>query len=297
MNRLKKIPLLLTLICLCSTAAQAEEAQEKILNFSSDKQITRTEIDNIKVQDNTMQIEVSKMIGNTSTVVYTGNVNGYENGLLQNINFNEIDMLIIFDWDSESNEIIFIKTISGQDISSTTGLNSANVCYNTKNTNTDLLTVSNDISVSSQIKINGVNVGENGLRIIDNANMNCNFSVTNNSTSEKNVTVLLATYSQTGALVNVETFSTDVAGEDSENISFVYNFDAETEHSARLMFWDSISGMEPIKASVNFSQTSGINAYYYNSDNRLLQIDKANGTSLLYTYDNMGNQLTKTVRK
>lgn len=36
--------------------------------------------------------------------------------------------------------------------------------------------------------------------------------------------------------------------------------------------------------------------YYYDSDNRMIQIDKSNGKSLIFTYDNMGNLLTKTVR-
>jgi len=38
-----------------------------------------------------------------------------------------------------------------------------------------------------------------------------------------------------------------------------------------------------------------VNAYYYDVNNRLIQVDKKNGKSIYYTYDNMGNLLSKTV--
>ena len=77
----------------------------------------------------------------------------------------------------------------------------------------------------------------------------------------------------------------------------VYQFDAANEYTGKIFFWDSLSTIMPLRASIDFSQDSGINAYYYNVDNRLLQIDKMNGTSLIFTYDNMGNLLTRTVRE
>ena len=106
-----------------------------------------------------------------------------------------------------------------------------------------------------------------------------------------------ATYTETGRLYNVRTFEADVAADDSENIEIIYQFDAENEYTGKLMLWNTLSGMIPVRTSIDFSQTSGVNAYYYNADNRLLQIDKMNGTSLLFTYDNMGNLLSRTVRK
>jgi len=51
-----------------------------------------------------------------------------------------------------------------------------------------------------------------------------------------------------------------------------------------------------VTAALSFDGNSGINAYYYNSDNRLMQVDKSNGVSILYTYDKMGNLLTKAIR-
>ena len=165
------------------------------------------------------------------------------------------------------------------------------------NQNENLMTVSSALSVTSNIKLNGISVGENGMRIIDNANMSCTLGVSNSSTKDDSITAILATYTSEGRLHNLKTFKIDVAAGQTNSMEIVYQFDAETEFSGKLMIWNTLTNLMPIHASIDFTQTSGINAYYYNADNRLLQIDKANGKSLIFTYDNMGNLLSKTTRE
>lgn len=159
-----------------------------------------------------------------------------------------------------------------------------------------LMKVSTELSVTSNIKLNGVTVGENGMRIIDNANMSCTLGVSNLSTKDDSITVILATYTIEGILHNIRAFKIDVDAGQTNNIEIAYQFDAETEFSGKLMIWNTLTNQMPIRVSIDFMQTSGINAYYYDTDNRLLQIDKANGKSLIFTYDNMGNLLSKTTR-
>ncbi len=165
------------------------------------------------------------------------------------------------------------------------------------NQNENLMTVSSALSVTSNIKLNGISVGENGMRIIDNANMSCTLGVSNSSTKDDSITAILATYTSEGRLHNLKTFKIDVAAGQTNSMEIVYQFDAETEFSGKLMIWDTLTNLMPIRASIDFTQISGINAYYYNADNRLLQIDKANGVTLTFTYDNMGNLLSKTARE
>lgn len=154
-----------------------------------------------------------------------------------------------------------------------------------------VLKISPDFGIISEIKINGVAVGENGLRIIDNARAEFKFNIINSSVEKNDITAILATYTSAGNLYNVRSFKIGTNGEQTSEITF----DAENEYTGKLMFWNSY--LMPLKATINFSQTSGINAYYYDSDNRLLQIDKADGKVLQFTYDNMGNLLTKTIRE
>lgn len=161
----------------------------------------------------------------------------------------------------------------------------------------NLMTVSSALSISSQIKINGVTVNEQGVRIIDNANMFCAISVSNSSVEDDSVTIIFATYTNEGRLYNTRTFKIDVGAGQTNSMEFMYQFDADKEYKGNLMFWNKFSNIIPIRAAIDFSQTSGINAYYYNADNRLLQIDKANGKSIIFSYDNMGNLLSKTTRE
>ena len=149
------------------------------------------------------------------------------------------------------------------------------------------------IMFTSQIKINDVNTGEAGLRVVDKAQLQCLFSVTNSTNAEKDITLLLATYDDDKRMVNVKKSDVKVPSNLSGNISLIYQFDAQTEKRAKLMLWHS--GIMPVRASIDFDGNSGVNAYYYNANNRLVQIDKRNGVSVSYTYDNMGNLLSKTV--
>lgn len=157
--------------------------------------------------------------------------------------------------------------------------------------------VENHPTITSQIKLNGVTVNEKGLRIIDNASMVCSLNVSDASGEASRVTALLATYNSAGRLHHVKAFEIEVPGGKTESVEISYRFDAENEHTGKLMFWDSLLTLMPIRAAIDFSQTGGINAYYYDSDNRLLQIDKVNGTSVLYTYDNAGSLLTRSIRE
>lgn len=159
----------------------------------------------------------------------------------------------------------------------------------------NLLPSTNPLTLTTQIRLNGVNVGEEGMRIIGGGILNCNISVSNNSQSDDMVTVILATYTEGKQLSQIRTVSIPVSAGSSNAAELSYEFDMEKDSTATLMFWDDLSGMLPIRTSVDFSQTSGVNAYYYDSDNRLIQVDKKNGKSIYYTYDKMGNLLSKTV--
>ena len=159
----------------------------------------------------------------------------------------------------------------------------------------NLLPSTNPLTLTTQIRLNGVNVGEEGMRIVDGGVLNCNISVSNNSQSDDMVTVILATYTEGNQLNKISTVSIPVSAGSSNVAELNYEFDSNKDLTATLMFWDDLSGMLPLRTSVDFSDTSGVNAYYYDVNNRLIQVDKKNGKSIYYTYDNMGNLLSKTV--
>ncbi|MBR5271106.1 MAG: RHS repeat protein [Clostridia bacterium] len=240
-----------------------------------------------------LEVTVTRAKGELTQVIYKGLLGGYDDGAWNNIDFAELNVLVILRWDGVNDDTIYIVPNFSADVTEN--------AQKTTNTNNDtegnLLGDAVDFTITSNIKINNVDVGENGIRIVDNANMNCTFNARNNSTKDETISLILATYTTQKILHQVKYSSIEVKAGTSENIQLVYQFDAENEDSARLMLWNSFSKMIPIKATIDFTQTSGINAYYYNADNRLLQVDKMNGKSILFTYDKMGNMLGKTIRE
>jgi len=242
-----------------------------------------------------ININVVKQIGETKITEYTGLLSGYDAGRWMNIDFNQKDFAVIFDWYEDDITYIYPATNNTDTMynSNRLSLSGQNTLLNTAQTS---LSSDSDIYYSSMIKINGVNVGENGLRIVNNADFEYSVELENRCIQTKTLSLILATYTSDNNLYSAKNISIDINSLSEGNISLIYKFNAGYEKSAKLMLWDMTSGIIPVTAALSFDGNSGINAYYYNSDNRLMQVDKSNGVSILYTYDKMGNLLTKAIR-
>ena len=95
--------------------------------------------------ENSPTVEIKRVTSNgTETVVYTGALSGYNDEFLNGIDFSDIENMILFSWDS--NDTLYI---------SKTEENNNSLMMSTYG---NLLSDSSDLSISSQIKINGVNV-------------------------------------------------------------------------------------------------------------------------------------------
>ena len=297
MNRIKiyiTLILIFTLMCPAVCANETKSYSYKAtIDFETGESTVVEESLTGKVDYSSLVVNVTKTSAGITSKVYTGTLGNYENGIWSNVDFSDIQGLLLFDWETE--DAIWIEPVA---TSTSEPVSAEKSQLSTKADATpNLMSISSDLAVTSNIKLNGVSVGENGMRIIDNANMSCTLGVSNSSTKDDSITAILATYTSEGRLHNLKTFKIDVAAGQTNSMEIVYQFDAATEYSGKLMIWNTLTNLMPIRASIDFTQTSGINAYYYNADNRLLQIDKANGKSLIFTYDNMGNLLSKTIRE
>lgn len=283
MNIKKKVIAAALIFSVLPNVALAYDATYKITTDGTNVSVTEDTLTGT-TDFSGINVDVYKITNDEKEVIYNGLLRDYDNGAWSNLDFDGIDFLVIFNWDND--DVIYV--VPNDNTENTT--NTASI-QNTQN----LLQTTSSLSLASQIKINGVNVGENGMRIIDNANLSCNFTLANSGETTQKLSVMLATYTDTRALYNVKMTEISVESGKTGNAQIAYKFNADKEHSGKLMFWDSLSGMMPIRTSIDFTQNSGVNAYYYNSDNRLLQIDKANNTSIYFTYDKMGNLLRKTI--
>lgn len=289
MKIIKKILSVIVVLLMLSVSVYAEETPYYSFHVSLDLntgESTITEKNMMTETDfsNTLIRVIKTTPDGTSSEIYTGPLGSYDNGRWKNVDFSDNKPVVLYDWQTQN----YCWVLPIQSVE-----NAASASEVKDN----LMPASSDLTIASQIKINGVNVGENGLRIVDGASMVCSLSISNNSTIDRGIKTFLATYTETGKLHNVSIYNIEIDAGEASNTEFTYQFDAENEYTGKLMFWDLMTNLMPIKASIDFSQTSGVNAYYYDTNNRLLQIDKMNGTSILFTYDNMGNLLTRTTRK
>lgn len=297
MNRFRKhiiLMLIFSFMCISTYAKETKSNSYKAtIDFETGKSTVVEEPLTGKTDNSSLVVNVTKTSAGIPSKIYTGTLGEYENGIWSNVDFCDIQGLLLFDWETE--DTIWIEPVA----TSTSKLVSTEKSQlsTTADSTPSLMSISSNLAVTSNIRINGISVGENGMRIIDNANMSCTLGVSNSSAKDDSITAILATYTSEGRLHNLKTFKIDVGAGQTNSMEIVYQFDAENEYSGKLMIWNTLANLMPIRASIDFSQTSGINAYYYNDDNRLLQIDKANGVSVMFTYDNMGNLLSRTIRK
>ena len=242
-------------------------------------------------------VKVVKYVDDEEVILYTGPVSQYDNGICSSVDFSKSAFIVLLEWENpDAVYYVYPITSTSQSNAVSSVLQTEIDASESEQVNTAPENVVSDeegISFTSQIKINDVNTGEAGLRVVDKAQLQCLFSVTNSTNAEKDITLLLATYDDDKRMVNVKKSDVKVPSNLSGNISLIYQFNTQTEKRAKLMLWHS--GIMPVRASIDFDGNSGVNAYYYNANNRLVQIDKRNGVSVSYTYDNMGNLLSKTV--
>ena len=296
MRSIKRIAATILVLALLFVSVNAENTYtlyfDASLNLETgETTYTPTEIDEENDYSD-LWVEVTKITPDgTATPYYTGLLGNYDDGRWVHMDLTK--PLMLCDWQTKNSYWVVPTQVPDE----TEQQINSNDAASTLNMDGNLMSASSELSITSQIKINGVNVGENGLRIIDNANMECTLSVSNSSSENSGLTALLATYNSYGKLHNVTSFDIDVDAGETITTEINYQFDSENETTGKIMFWDSMTTLLPICASIDFSQTSGANAYYYDADNRLLQVDKTNGTSILFTYDKMGNLLTRTTRK
>ncbi len=288
MNFKKKILIITLLIAIFPKISFAENSTFKVTVDGKDTSVVEDTLTSTTDYSN-MNVLVYEDADGGKRLIYEGLLGEYDNGAWSNVDFGQIDILFIFNWDSEY--MVYVQPVR----TSANTNNQSTTNTTTNNQQQYLSDNSSSLTIASQIRINGVNVGENGMRIIDNANLACHFAITNNSITPQKMSVILATYTENKTLYQVKMINTpSITPGNTENVQIAYKFNTGKEYSGKLMFWNA--GMVPFRTTIDFTQTNGINAYYYNADNRLLQVDKANNTSIYYTYDNMGNLLTKTLR-
>lgn len=108
MKMIKKVPLVLSAILLMSTiTAFAKDVTLKVTTGGTNTTAVESNLYGA-IDNSDLQVNVVKQIGEETSVIYTGKLGEYEDGAWSNIDFSEIDFLLLFEWESSNNEALYI---------------------------------------------------------------------------------------------------------------------------------------------------------------------------------------------
>lgn len=201
-----------------------------------------------------VNVKVVRQVGQTESVLYTGALSGYENGAFSEFDLSENDIIMIFDWNSSENEIVYIQPVlsesaSGLSVGNNTYLNSVSGLgeaavnsVQSSETNTSAGNVSADIKIL-------YNDEYYEKVLLNNANLNVLLSLANTGTASKELACYIAEYNSSGRLTDViSNGSLTVPGGETIAVS-VANAISDTAESAKIFLWEK-GTMKPVVSAV-----------------------------------------------
>ena len=180
-------------------------------------------------------VRVIKVCNGTETVIYTGSLSGYENGMFLNVDFSKSQAFIILDWDNP-NEIYYILPQESEEVNISEGnanLNSNSLEVNTLSTAENLIS---DIMVDVNLMYDDIYYEK---IIIKNKRLSVPIKISNTSGEKKDIVCYIGEYDDSGRLI-ASVSSTSIPIENGQTITVntekTFNINADT---AKIFIWDN----------------------------------------------------------
>ena len=256
MKVVRKLITLLTALLMLTTITFAEETRNvsfKAAIEDGSVSVVETELTG-EVDNSNLQVEVIKQIGEETTVIYTGNLGGYADGIWNTVDFSEIQFLVIFDWNAMEEEAIYIRPIP---------------TIETENTKSDTTEVS-EINDTKEIAVYQNSIIQTGTEnaevnisllynnsysesvLLPGEELTAEFEVSNNNTeNDIELSTIVALYDDAGKLVDMNVESITVAENSTEKFNNKTIVPAEsTVTNAKIMIWESMNSLKPYTSPV-----------------------------------------------
>ena len=244
MKIITKVIAFLTLLMMLSTTIYAEETKDVSFKATIDgDNVSVVETELIGEVDNSqLQVQVIKQIGEQSSVIYTGNLGSYDNGVWNNVDFSDIQFLVLFDWDSMENEAVYIIPMASESSSIPLSMTSANEIVNT-------YALENlDSSLNTDINIIYNNEYYEGT-LIQNNTLNVYVAVSNSGTA-RNLVCYLAEYNSEGELLSLTANNNiPVPANGSVTANLTKTFSNSDVASAKIFLWEN-GNLKPITSNI-----------------------------------------------
>ena len=192
MNVLKKITVVALLSSMLCLTVNAEETKTvSFITTVEDENVSIVETDTTsEVNNAALLVRVIKYVNDVETVIYEGPLGNYDNGLWNYTDFSSVDYLVLLDWQSMGDEVIYVVPLSKFDndkLSDTNKTTNTNDLNSIKNGNNEQLSVSGNIQLI-EYDVSYSIISDNSL------SMDIDYNVYNGSSENDTVSLIAALY-------------------------------------------------------------------------------------------------------
>lgn len=278
MKFIKRVIVLVTVLLMLASNTYAEETKTMTFKATSDGEnigIVEADIRG-EVDNSDLQVEVIKQVGSETTVIYTGKLGGYDNGIWNSVDFAEIQFLVIFDWNTMEDEAIYIKPILDNETNNSAIL-SAYESEVTVYQNSIIQAATENAEIDVSLLYNNA-YSESVL--LPGEELTAELEISNNNTEAAiELSAIIALYDSAGRMIdmNVESLSLDADSNGSFDNKIVVPAES-TITNAKIMIWESINSLKPYVSPVVLTLTG--NDFFgddYNLSQSINGKNKANG--------------------
>ncbi len=273
MGKLKKITMLIMALCMLSANGLAE-TQNTTFKATINGENVSVKEDNLTInEDNSnLLVNVIKYKGDQQTIMYSGALSGYADGMYSDVEFSKIQCLFVFDWDGSEDEAICIIPSSTQAISDTTVSNTAHDTISDENIIVSQNTLSTG-TIQTNISLMYNNKYHENV-LLPNQTLTVPITITNTGNASIEILPYIAIYDLSGKLIDLNQGNLIVSPANQTISTTVSNeFNTDTACTAKVFFWQK-SNMKPITDSIYLTiQNQDYYADTYAQTNKI-DIDK-----------------------
>lgn len=244
--------IIFSLLSLQVCAEDTESASFKVATDGENVSVVETDIRG-DVDNSDLQVEVIKQIGEETSIIYSGSLGGYADGMWNTIDFSEIDFLLVLDWDTMEDEALYIRPLITEEVENLEA-----------DTTEPVITSNNEIAVyqNSVIQTSTENAEVNISLLYNNSysesvllpgeELTAELEVLNNSTeNDIELSAIISLYDDAGKFVDMNVESITVAANSTGTFNNKTVVPAEsTVTNAKIMIWESINSLKPYTAPV-----------------------------------------------
>lgn len=249
MSKLKKIMVLAAAFCMFSVNVYPET---KDISYKA-----TVDVENISVVEHSLTsdtdysdlyVNVIKDTNGQRTTIYRGLLGGYDDGAFADVDFSEINFLVVFDWNTMEDEAIYIIPSTNQATSSAATLN----------VNSNMVLEENTIELQSTISTATIQTNMSLMYnnkycesvLLPGQTLTIPVTITNTGTTSVEIVPYIAKYDLLGRLTDLTQGNLITApANQTVTVTLSNEFNTDTDCTAKVFFWQK-NNIKPVADSI-----------------------------------------------